>query len=216
MKNIVKIENNEAKVSLVDVAVFSGVQKRAIVRTIRNNAEAFGRFGHLRLAKESTNIGVLLNEAETTFLLTLLKNTKEVVKFKSDLVYQFYKMREQTCNANQIQLDSKEKQLFISQKNLKEAQSNNRKIYKDGFMSLNKYLQDNDIPLNRDEAFDILYKLDAIEYKDVHTIRRVLKDETFGRQTAEGVIEFNSRALDSVFAKYVIRTATLFDEDKSK
>ena len=111
MKNIVKIEDYEAMVSIEDIANFSGVQKRAIIRTIRDNSKEFNRFGHLRIGKEVTNIGHMLNEAETTFLLTLLKNTKEVVKFKSDLVFQFYKMRGHICETNQKQLEVKEKQI---------------------------------------------------------------------------------------------------------
>jgi len=129
----------------------------------------------------------------------------DILLGEKSLCYSRYKELE-------IAKSKKDEQLKISQRNLKEAQSNNRKFYKDGFMSLNKYLKDNEIPLNRDEAFDILYKLDAIEYRDVTSIRRVLVDETFGRQSADGVIEFNSRALDSVFSKYIIVAVNLFDE----
>lgn len=35
-----------------------------------------------------------LNEQQTTFLMTLLKNSSEVVKFKFDLVKEFFRMRE--------------------------------------------------------------------------------------------------------------------------
>ena len=204
MKNIVKIENYEAKVSVLDIAKFSGVSERAIVKTIRFNSEAFSRFGDLRLDKELSHIGRLLNEAETTFLLTLMKNTKEVVRFKSDLVFQFYKMREFVCDTNKLQLE-------MAQNNLKIAQSNNRKIYKDGFMSLTKYLNDNDIDMNQAKAFERLNQLGVIEYQETTVIRAVLVDETMGRQNDLGVIEFNSRALDSIFGDYVNREATLFD-----
>ena len=36
-----------------------------------------------------------LNEQQATFLITLLKNTEPVIKFKADLVRQFYQMKEE-------------------------------------------------------------------------------------------------------------------------
>ena len=169
MKNIVKIENNEAKVSIEDIASFSGVQKRAIIRTIRSNQVEFSRFGNLRLSKETTNIGKLLNESETTFLLTLLKNTKEVVKFKSNLVYQFYKMREQICETNKTQLEQKDTQLKIAQKEVKEAK---RKIHayprNGGFESVTRLIKDYKINIT---PFDLNQLLVEKGYLSVEVVK---------------------------------------------
>ena len=203
MKNIVTIENHEAKVSVLDIASFSGVSEKAIISTIRNNSEAFSRFGNIKLALNVSHMHRLLNEAETTFLLTLMKNTKEVVQFKSDLVFQFYQMREFVCETNKLQLK-------LSQAETKRAQSNKRKTYKDGFMSLTKYINDNDLNMKQSEAFEILNSIGAIEYQETTVIRAVLVDETLGRQIDFGVIEFNSRALDGIFN--IKRPATLFED----
>ena len=96
--------------------------------------------------------------------------------------------------------------------NLKIAQQNNRKIYKDGFVSLNKYVNDRELNLSRDQAFGVLLTKGLLEYKEVVTNRLILLDETLGRQIDNGVIEFNSRALDSIFSDFVHKEPSLFDD----
>ncbi len=156
MKNIIHVEDNQAKVSVLDIAKFSGVQERAIVRTIRNNEKHFSRFGDLRLDKELTHIGRLLNEAETTFLLTLLKNTEQVVQFKSDLVYQFYKIHEHLCDANKVQLEQ-------SQQNTIEAKRNAYAKPRAGnFQTVDRIRQDYNINLPTEELNEILEREEVL------------------------------------------------------
>ena len=45
----------------------------------------------------------LLNEQQATFLITLLKNTNKVVKFKLELVQQFYQMKKLLIRRQSIQ-----------------------------------------------------------------------------------------------------------------
>jgi len=205
MKNIVKIENNEATVSIVDISTFSGVSEKAIISTIRNNKEDFSRFGNIKLALNVSHMHRLLNEAETTFLLTLLKNTKEVVKFKSDLVFQFYKMREHICEVNKHQLDAKDKQI-------KKLSYTGMKTYNGGFTSLRKYIKENDINLSEDEAWEILKVDGVIENRDIETMKRVLLNDEAGRQASPIVgIEFNPRFLDTKFSGFIEVLPSLLD-----
>jgi hypothetical protein len=106
-----------------------------------------------------------------------------------------------------------ENQLQISREQTRIAQSNKHKVYKDGFMSLSKYIKDKSIPLTQEKAFDILHEKNLIGFKQVLVNRRVLLDDTLGRQNGDGVIEFNSRALDSVFVEYVYAAPTLFESE---
>ena len=55
-------------------------------------------FGTLSILNEESTGGrpmevFLLNEEQATFVITLLRNSKVVVKFKKELVRQFYAMR---------------------------------------------------------------------------------------------------------------------------
>jgi len=200
MKNIVHIQNHEATVTLNDIAEFSKNDYKSVQNLLVRNSKEFEELG-LSFNKEYDFKSLTLNESQSTFLITLMKNSPIVKRFKLDLVIQFYKMREFVCETNKLQLK-------LSQAETKKAQSNNRKVYKDGFMSLTKYIKDNDLNLKQSEAFKILNDIGAIEYRETTTIRAILIDETLGRQIDFGVIEFNSRALDSIFE--ISKPATLF------
>jgi len=206
MKNIVTIENSNLIVTLNDVVFYSGNKYESIRRLMIDNRNEFEELGVEFKTKRNINVdfkSMKLNEEQTTFLMILMRNNPIVVKFKFNLVKQFMALKDMVCETNRLKLD-------LVRKDLKQAQSNKRKTYKDGFMSLSKYLSDNEIILNQDEAFGILYAKDLIGFKEVPTIRRVLLDETLGRQDNFGVIEFNSRALDGIFAEYISRQPTLF------
>jgi len=120
------------------------------------------------------------------------------------------RIRKYFINIEKVKCDYHNKQLDLARSNLKVAQSKNRKTYKDGFMSLTKYINDNDLNMKQSEAFEILNRIGAIEYQETTVIRAVLVDETLGRQIDFGVIEFNSRALDGIFN--IKRPATLFED----
>lgn len=94
---------------------------------------------------------------------------------------------------------------------IKELTVNKMRTYKDGFMSLRRYLRENDINMSEEKAWELLYGERVIETKDVLTARRFLLDDTFGRQEGHGVIEFNSRALNDVFRDFVKNDPSLFD-----
>ena len=102
-------------------------------------------------------------------------------------------------------------QIETAQREIKKLQVKNHKTYKYGNMSLSKYLKDRNIPLTLETAFEKLTLQKVIERRDVVISRRFLTIETFGVQNSEGVIEFNPRALDTVFEEYVGKAPSLFD-----
>jgi len=52
-----------------------------------------------------------LNEEQTTFLMILMRNSQQVVKFKFNLVKQFMKLKDMVCETNKIQLEQKDKHI---------------------------------------------------------------------------------------------------------
>ena len=77
-------------------------EHRSIIRLIQRYEEKLNRWGKVQFTDlKSTNpLGgrpttvAFLNEQQATFLITLLRNSDVVLDFKSELVDQFYKMRE--------------------------------------------------------------------------------------------------------------------------
>ena len=206
MQNIVHIQKNDLVVSIQDMADFSGNDYRSVQRLLVKYSEDFSELGYI---VENSTQGIsdfkshILNEPQATLLITFMKNSPVVRKFKVGLVKEFYRMREQLCEVNKIQLETAHQEIKI-------LQLNKRKTYKEGFMALSKYRAENNIHLTIETMFDMLSKFDIVESRDVIVSKKFLIDETFGRQKGDAVIEFNSRSLDLIFKDYVFTEPTLF------
>jgi len=102
MNNLVFLEPNhiesEPFTTSDIIAQYAEVQHHTITRLIRNHKKDFEFFGKLgfkiRPLLSGQNEKVWnLNEQQATLLITYLKNTEPVRRFKKELVRQFYAMR---------------------------------------------------------------------------------------------------------------------------
>ncbi len=98
--NLVKLKGNDCFTNSKIIADGTGITHAKLKRTIRKHQETLKTLGRLSVPYgiESTGgrpIEVYdLNEQQATFLITLLKNTEPVIKFKLELVKEFYRMRQ--------------------------------------------------------------------------------------------------------------------------
>ena len=99
MKNdLVKLKGNDVFTDSLVIAEGTGNKHHAVQVLIQRYENDIKSFGTLLISNEKSSGGrpvkdYLLNEQQAAFLLTLLKNTKQVVAFKKELVRQFYEMR---------------------------------------------------------------------------------------------------------------------------
>lgn len=97
------------------IAEGTGMNHRRVrdaVRKYQKELEAFGKVGAYQTplpgSKTGQTIpGYILNEQQSTFLLTLLKNTPVVVAFKKELVRQFYAMRDELARRRELRVIGK-------------------------------------------------------------------------------------------------------------
>jgi len=101
-------------------------------------------------------------------------------------------------------------QIETAQKEIKILQHGRMKTYKGGFMSLGKYLKENNITMTKETAFAMLAKRDVVEHRDVWGSKLFLINDSFGIQFKDEVIKFNPRSLDLVFRDYIHTEPTLF------
>lgn len=94
--------NGEFFVTSETVAAGAGVEHRAVLQLIDNNAADFEDFGHLAFEMQDRNGSpgprrrvALLNEQQSTLLMTYQRNTEQVRQFKKALVKAFYEMARQ-------------------------------------------------------------------------------------------------------------------------
>ena len=216
MKSIVHIQSNDLMVSVRDMSDFSGNDYESVRRLIKENKTHFESLG-VMFEKDNRNRvdfkSTQLNEPQATFLITLMRNSDIVTKFKLALVMEFYRMREKLCDTTKQQLASKDRLIEKKDIELNEAKSFRMATYKDGFMSLSKYLRENNIHLGNNEAFEILKDKRVVEYRTVPTNELFLVDDSFGRQSGDTVIQFNSRFLDTIFSEYREMPKNLFSEE---
>ena len=99
MGEIVYLKNDEVFTDSLVISLGTGVEHRKLKQAIRKYKVQIEDFGKLYAPFRAESTGgrkteyYILNEAQATFLITLLKNTEKVVKFKAELVKQFYEMR---------------------------------------------------------------------------------------------------------------------------
>lgn len=97
------------------IAQWTGNSYRSVQRIIEKQINALETFGRVRfeITPFKTRGGVQnkkiyrLNEPQATLLITFLKNTPIVVKFKTELVRQFYAMRTELQRRQIAKLDRK-------------------------------------------------------------------------------------------------------------
>lgn len=99
MNELVYLKADDAFTDSLVIAKGTNVEHRKLKSVIRKHEEKLKEFGKLSSPCRAESKGgrpieyYPLNEAQATFLVTLLKNTDVVVDFKAELVRQFYEMR---------------------------------------------------------------------------------------------------------------------------
>ena len=99
MSNLVSLIGNEVFTNSWIVSEGTGNSHEAVIKLLNKYSDDFKDFGELSYDLKSDMVSkrgitiCLLNEPQATFLMTLLGNSKRVVKFKKELVRQFYEMR---------------------------------------------------------------------------------------------------------------------------
>lgn len=176
MDKLVFIKKDDAFTDSKIIAENAKVQHHTVTKIVRNFEGDFKEFGNLKvgyLIKPSkTNQKekiYLLNEQQATLLLTYLKNTEPVRKFKKNLVRQFYKMREELKKRQTSEY--KEFRLFD-----KEVQKQQMKLLHDGILdeSKAKYIKANTIA---DKAVSNMFGYSKMIKKEEMTAEMLIERE---------------------------------------
>ena len=99
MNDLVKIKGNIAFTTTLIIAEGVGIEHRSVIRLISTHFDdikslAVSGFEMMILPAKFKPISYYeLSELQATFLITLMKNSKTVVKFKKSLSIDFFKMR---------------------------------------------------------------------------------------------------------------------------
>lgn len=121
MYELVEVRKDDVFTNSKVIAEGTNNQHHAVREIIKKYKADIEEFGTLFILNEESTGGrpmevFLLNEEQATFVITLLRNSKVVVKFKKELVRQFYAMRrflieKQSKLWNDTRLASKENRL---------------------------------------------------------------------------------------------------------
>lgn len=101
MYELVEVRKNDVFTNSKIIAEGTNNQHESVIATIRKYGSDIAEFGEIEFSdlKSGNPKGgrpeqiCYLNEEQATFVITLLRNSKVVVKFKKELVRQFYAMR---------------------------------------------------------------------------------------------------------------------------
>ena len=118
MNELILLKNNDVFTTSLVIAEGTGNQHKSVVALVKKHIEYFRKFGSIEFSDlKSLKRGrptkvYYLNEQQATLLMTFLSNSEIVVKFKVELVKQFYQMRQillekQTALWQNTRLESK-------------------------------------------------------------------------------------------------------------
>lgn len=99
MRNLIVLKNNEPVIDTRDMAKGFDMQHRSIMRLIDIHIKSINKFGKVRFEITPTESGqnqrhTYMNEAQATFIGTLMNNKGRAIEFKVELVTEFYRMKE--------------------------------------------------------------------------------------------------------------------------
>ena len=172
MKTLVQIVNKEPRVSHRIIAENTDNKQGNINQMISKNILDFQEFGEVEVieSKVQTAGGIQkqktfwLNEAQATLLMTYLRNSEIVKRFKKSLVKEFFEMRDILQNPNIYQLSGKVGGLTKSNNQLRQEVDKWKKKSKRRFENLEDDVHDLKhtqklLPLkNLDEKLQILFR----------------------------------------------------------
>lgn len=109
---LVFIKNENTFTSSKIIAENGEIEHSSVQRLIRENKQVLSQFGKIGFEIRPLSSGqsekiYLLNEQQATLIITLMRNTNPVKKFKFDLVAEFYKMRKILSERQQLRSKSK-------------------------------------------------------------------------------------------------------------
>jgi len=120
MNELVVVKGNDLFTDSIKISIGAEIAHESVVRMIDKYNSKLSMLGRMKFSdfKSENPLGgrptkiVELNEQQTTFLLTLLKNTDPVVEFKFRLTQEFFRMRQfilerQTAEWKQSRLTGK-------------------------------------------------------------------------------------------------------------
>ena len=121
MYELVELRGNDVFTNSKIIEAGTNNEHHAVRELIKKYKADIEDFGTLLISNEESTGGrpmelFLLNEEQATFVITLLRNSKIVVKFKKELVRQFYAMRRfllerQSHQWNDTRITNKENRL---------------------------------------------------------------------------------------------------------
>jgi phage regulator Rha-like protein len=98
MRDIITLKKSEPVIDTLDMAIGFDMQHRSIMRLVNIHEKSIKKFGKVRFEITPSEKGqnqrhAYLNEAQATFLGTLMNNKGRAIEFKIQLVEEFDKMK---------------------------------------------------------------------------------------------------------------------------
>lgn len=96
---LVSVIGGEPLASSLVIARGMKQQHASVIKLIRRHCATLGRFGEVRFEIRLNRQGsstefAMLNERQAALLISLMRNTDDVVEFKAGLIAEFYRMRD--------------------------------------------------------------------------------------------------------------------------
>lgn len=135
MKSLIVMENNKPMTTSFIVADYIGVEHRSVIKLVREHKKELEMFGTLKLSVRKSggrpSEFAYLEEEQVTYLITLMNNSENVIKFKMLLIKQFYAMKKALLEAHSRQNNSEWIEMRTSGKQIRKSETETIKEFVD-------------------------------------------------------------------------------------
>ena len=219
MQNLITIENTQAVVELSTISKFAEIDERSLQNLLRDYEKDLDSLKESGISNPTLIRGksgkqidwfkVRLSEKQVYFVLTLLKNTENVKKFKLELIKQFFTMRDeiQKIREDALRLEFKEEKA----KAIRDAKK--PKVYANGFMSLKGCLvelrEQGIETIKENEAWDMLVHYGYVKTMPKITIKRDIDTDNeiakyvMASRTSYGLPTFDLKFINDLVYQYI-------------
>ena len=210
LASMIETSKNGLVISSEIIAKGAGVEHRAVLQLIGKHQPKIERFGLLTFEMRARPAGqhgggdvriALLNEHQSTFLLTMMRNTEQVLDFKANLVEAFFKMAESMNRGAELTPEQLMAKALVQAQQILESSKKELEAARPAVEYHNRYVSNEDAIIVRDFAAE--YGMTSIQmYKllrDKKIVYKTTVTEHFSKKQKRVVQDNEHRA----YAKYL-------------
>ena len=212
--SLITIDKNIVGVKTSDISKFAEVEHETVLSLIRTHRKSLREFENLNSDfKSEFKLSQFLNKEQCYFLITLMRNSPNIVRFKKQLIKDFFRYEKlitsQSIDIAQNILKQKDMQLKIANKQTEDATRKKYAHTREGnFQCVTNIIKDIGAKISAETLNKILLSKEYVKQKEV-LAKKYVSNDIHSINSLDGSILFHYDTVIDVLKEYEV----VFTED---